>query len=82
MRLIDSGNGPFIGFPSKPYKNKDGEKKYAEIVAFIRNEEGEFSESTKKMQDEITALAVAEYEHRTGDNLNEGIEEDDDELPF
>ena len=32
LSLVASEKGDFISFPSRPYTNKDGEKKYASIV--------------------------------------------------
>ncbi len=84
LRLIVGSNGPFVAFPSRAYKNSAGEQKYAEVVAWSRTSEGDFTEGAQALQAETLDLASAEFERRTGEPLTAtaAIAQDDDDVPF
>ncbi len=84
LRLIEGSNGMFVAFPSRPYKNRAGEQKYADVVSWSRNAEGVLTDSAQELQDEILAIAREEFERRSGETLETAgatVSEDDD-LPF
>ncbi|MBU8920815.1 MAG: hypothetical protein KOO63_03045 [Bacteroidales bacterium] len=82
MRLIVGANGPFVGFPSKEYTKKDGDKDWIDIVKLVRVD-GKLTQESYDLSNAITEAAVAEYERRTHEKIDmpEG-EADDSDLPF
>ena len=88
LRLIEGANGMFVAFPSRPYKNRAGEQKYADVVSWSRTAEGILTESAQELHNEILALAQEEFERRSGETLETADatasknDDNDDDLPF